>query len=67
MDNFSQTFQESLRMHADELLTWAQKTLSEALGTKALPIPKNMEAPFMRVVGLPALPENYQYVFRCYC
>lgn len=54
-------------MHADELLTWAQKTLSEALGTKALPIPKNMEAPFMRVVGLPALPENYQYVFRCYC
>jgi len=34
--------------------------LCEALGTKPLRVPKAMEAPFVRVIGLPPVPEKYK-------
>jgi len=39
--------------YAKPLLDWAQQMLCHALGTPVLPIPPNMQAPFMRVLRLP--------------
>ena len=41
----------AIQAYTDELLTWAQKMLAEAMGTEALPVPKSMEAPYMRCLG----------------
>jgi len=43
--------------YAKPLLDWAQQMLCHALGTPVLPIPPNMQAPFMRVLRLPKLAE----------
>jgi len=43
----------ALMSHTQPLLDWAQDMLCQALGTSRLPIPRSMEAPFMRVLGLP--------------
>ena len=43
---------EALQAHTGPLLDWAQEMLAKALGTKTLPVPKTMEAPFMRLIGV---------------
>ena len=50
--------QETITSYNDELLTWAQKMLCEALDTKPLDIPCNMRAPCMAVIGLPESPKD---------
>ncbi len=42
---------EAIQAHASHLLDWAQEMLAKAFGTETLPIPKEMEAPFMRCIG----------------
>ena len=42
---------EAILAHVTPLLDWAQEMLVEAFGTQKLPVPKSMEAPFLRVVG----------------
>ena len=37
--------------HVGPMLDKAQDMLVEAMGTRPLPVPKDMRAPFMRVVG----------------
>ena len=49
------SFQEKLRTYADNLLTNATAMLAEAFGTDVPSVPKEMRAPCMRLVRLPAL------------
>jgi len=51
---------EAILSHTKPLLDWAQDMLYQALGTNKLPIPYNMQAPFMRVIRLP-IPQHSKY------
>jgi len=44
---------------AGQLLDWAADMLAAALGTQRLPVPKSMEAPYMRSIG-----ENHHSLLR---
>ena len=41
----------AIQAYADGILVWAQEMLVQALGTEALPVPRSMEAPYMRSLG----------------
>ncbi len=41
----------ALHNHAIPMLDWAQDMLVKAFKTEALPAPKNMGAPYMRIIG----------------
>jgi len=45
----------AIKKHTEQLLDWAQQMLCQALGTSVLPIPRASQAPYMRVLKLPAL------------
>ena len=51
---------EAILNHTQPLLDWAQDMLCQALGTNKLPMPYNMQAPFMRVIRLP-IPQHSKY------
>ena len=42
---------EAVLEYVTPLLEWAQDMLATAFNTEKLPIPKSMEAPFLRIVG----------------
>jgi hypothetical protein len=42
---------EAIAGYVEPLLDWAQAMLAAALGTYRMPVPKTMEAPFMKVIG----------------
>ena len=57
---------DGLSASVGRLLEWAVEMLTEALGTHPMPVPKSMEAPYMRVVGENALKSLRLKVTKCY-
>ena len=59
--------QEKLHTYADNLLTNATAMLAEAFGADVPSVPREMRAPCMRLVRLPAL-KGYEktWVWQCY-
>lgn len=49
--------QSGIAAYVEPMLDWAADMLAESLGTSRMKVPKSMEAPFMRLVALPDLPQ----------
>lgn len=54
---------ERIHSYVVPLLEWARDMIGEALGTMKLPIPASMESPYLKVVGLPNLPDGRENCF----